>query len=284
MKPKPKATIWEHTLSQPAAGGHQCTGSPHTVHPKIPAVITQTEVLPAPHHDFLWCFSCLLIDFAFPSRNSFQAHYWADVIWKELLSLRNVVENMKPQWKLYLETSHVMSLNFVMVNMLLLFSNNLGRVTVFFPRNQVLYCYVTKVNNDSLNDPKKKNWRLAPLKGICTGKFDNVTNHSSKHYLKVFSLRWASQEHAETTALCGCAVTFTWLCFSILKDWYRKRSISKGQHEELEAVSQPVFSVPGTLRLRDQLCPWNAYFNSTWVWLNTPKTTPQRPLKTLVPN
>lgn len=132
-------------------------------------------MLPAPH-PFYGTFAVLLVDFSFPSRNSFQAHYWADFIWKELLSLRNVVENMKPQWKLYLEISHVMSLNFVMVNMLLLFSNNIGRATIFFPRNQVLYCYVTKVNNDSLNDPKKKNWRLAPLKGICTGKFDNVTN------------------------------------------------------------------------------------------------------------
>lgn len=124
----------------------------------------------------------------------------------------------------------------------------------FFPRNQVLYCYVTKVNNDSLNDPKKKNWRLAPLKGICTGKFDNVTNHSSKHYLKVFSLRRASREHAETTGLCGCTVTFTTrLCFSILKGWYRKCYMSKGQWEELEAVSQLVFSVPGMLCLRPAL-------------------------------
>lgn len=120
--------------------------------------------------------------------------------------------------------SGISTSNFVMGNMWLLFSNSLGRVKSFFPRNQVPYCYVTEVNNDSLNDPIKKNWRLAPLKGIWTGKFDNVTNHSSKHYLKIFSLHWASQRHAETTALCGRAITFTTkLYFSIL----RQSSIQK---------------------------------------------------------
>ena len=77
---------------------------------------------------------------------------------------------------------------------------------IFFPRNQVPHCYVTKVNNDSLNDPKKKNWRLAPLGGICTEKFDNVTNHSSKHYLKVFFLSSLSQP-----AACWKHCS-TWLC------------------------------------------------------------------------
>lgn len=207
----------------------------------------------------------LLVDFSFPSKNSFQAHYWADLIWKELLSLRNVVENMKPQWKLYLETSPCDELKLCYGKYAASVQQQPWQGYSFFPRNQVLYCYVTKVNNDSLNDPKKKNWRLAPLRGICTGKLDNVTNHSSRHYLKVFSLGWASQEHAETTALWGCAVTFTTrLCFSTFKDWYRKSDMSKGQCEEL-GVSQLVLSVPGTLCFREQLWHWNAHFNSTWV-------------------
>lgn len=177
----------------------------------------------------------LLNDFPFPSRKSFQAHYWAYLIWKELLPLSNAVGNTKSQQKLYLETSRMMSWNFVMGNMLLLFTNNLGRVIFFFPRNQVLHCCVAKVNNDSLNDPRKKNWRLAPLKGIWTGKSDNVTNHSSKYYLKNFSLNWDSQQHAETTALHGCAVIFKQ---SIIfppsdKDQYRKSYISERLCEEL---------------------------------------------------
>lgn len=111
----------------------------------------------------------------------------------------------------------------------------LAELFFFFPRNQVPHCYVAKVNNDSLNDPRKKNWRLAPLKGIWTGKSDNVTNHSSKYYLKNFSLNWDSQQHAETTALHGCAVIFKQ---SIIfppsdKDQYRKSYISERLCEEL---------------------------------------------------
>lgn len=173
---------------------------------------------------FYGSFPVLLMDFPFPSRNS-------SLLSRPYLKVVAVPQERSGKYEI---TTKVISGNFTCDELKLCYGKYATSVQqqpwqskFFFPRNQVLHCYVIKVNNDSLNDPKKKNQRLAPLKGICTGKFDNVTNHSSKHYLKTFSLRWASQQHTETTAVRGCCDGgCTKLCFSI----FRPRSIQKKLH------------------------------------------------------
>lgn len=157
MKLKPKATLWEYTLSQPGAGGHQCTGSPHTLHPKIPAVIIPTEVLPASHPDFLWYFSCVVGRFLLSKQKQLSS---------PLLSSPHLKGAAVPQERSgkYEATMKVISGSFPCEELKLCYGKYAASVQQqpwqgysFFPRNQVLYCYVTKVNNDSLNDPKKKN-------------------------------------------------------------------------------------------------------------------------------
>lgn len=45
---------------------------PSHLHPKIPAVITQTEVLPPSHPDFYATFPVLLVDFYFQVKTAFK--------------------------------------------------------------------------------------------------------------------------------------------------------------------------------------------------------------------
>lgn len=211
------------TLQQEGANARlptDCTSN----HPKISAVITETELFPALHPKFLWYLSCVAKEFPF----SKQKHLSSSLLSRPYLKGAVVPQECRGKYEITMKVIiwklHMWWAETLLWEICCFCSATTLAELFFFPRNQVPHCCVTKVNNDSLNDPKKKNWSLAPLKGIWTGKFDNVTNHSNKHYLKIFSLRWASQQHAETTALHGCAVTFTAkLCFSIL----RQRSVQK---------------------------------------------------------
>lgn len=145
MELKTKNAIWERTLSHPAAGTQQCTGSSQTIHPTILKFLLSQPKLNCSQLyilTFYGSFPVLLMDFPFPSRNS---SLLSRPYLKVAAFLRNVVENMKSQQKLYLETSHVMNWNFVMGNMLLLFSNNLGRVNFFSQKSSpALLCDKSK--------------------------------------------------------------------------------------------------------------------------------------------
>lgn len=73
MKLKTKNAIWERTLSQPAAGAQQCTGSSQTIHPTILKFLLSQPKLNCSQLyilTFYGSFPVLLMDFPFPSRNS----------------------------------------------------------------------------------------------------------------------------------------------------------------------------------------------------------------------
>lgn len=73
MELKTKNAIWERTLSHPAAGTQQCTGSSQTIHPTILKFLLSQPKLNCSQLyilTFYGSFPVLLMDFPFPSRNS----------------------------------------------------------------------------------------------------------------------------------------------------------------------------------------------------------------------